>query len=186
MRRPQMKRSATPRANCMLAMASIRMDDHLPRRAFLQQSVLDFFVGEIELEHVTHQMHLNFMRRQNKSAANQLRPRRCEWCEVPHRGKPGKPQKAQDWGTGASGQRLGGQEGDRRRLALEAIERREVKGIFKGRITEQYRRIGEDMPMGSWLSSMFAASTQETLLVLGRAPSGEPSPQAKSEAPSWP
>ncbi|CAK9080419.1 unnamed protein product [Durusdinium trenchii] len=74
--------------------------------------------------------------------------------EVPHRGKPGKPQKAQDWGTGASGQRLGGQEGDRRRLALEAIERREVKGIFKGRITEQYRRIGEDMPMGLKLASL--------------------------------
>ncbi|CAJ1421806.1 unnamed protein product, partial [Effrenium voratum] len=47
----------------LLAMAGITMEDNLPRRAFLQQSVLDFFVGEIELEHVTQQMHLSFMRR---------------------------------------------------------------------------------------------------------------------------
>eukprot|EP00434_Breviolum_minutum_P017375 symbB.v1.2.015342.t1/scaffold1094.1/size138377/7 len=81
-------------AETLLAMASIRMEDNLPRRAFLQQSVLDFFVGEaeeisagiqccnsrdfsraqIELEHVTHQMHLNFMRRHNVTAVSQSLP----------------------------------------------------------------------------------------------------------------
>ncbi|CAE7437544.1 ZNF470, partial [Symbiodinium sp. CCMP2456] len=53
----------------LLAIAGLDMDDHLTRRVFLQLSVLDFFVGEIELEHVTAQMQQNFLRRQNKAGS---------------------------------------------------------------------------------------------------------------------
>eukprot|EP00933_Yihiella_yeosuensis_P046369 TRINITY_DN41881_c0_g1_i1.p1 TRINITY_DN41881_c0_g1~~TRINITY_DN41881_c0_g1_i1.p1 ORF type:complete len:151 (+),score=28.91 TRINITY_DN41881_c0_g1_i1:95-547(+) len=87
----------------------------------------------------------------------------------------GRPRRSSpDWGTGVAGQRLGGDDTassgltqeERRRAALEAAERRNQKlpGVapgkatelarkhqredYLGRITEQYVRLGEEMPMG--------------------------------------
>eukprot|EP00434_Breviolum_minutum_P000189 symbB.v1.2.000159.t1/scaffold9.1/size550961/15 len=87
----------------------------------------------------------------------------------------------QDWGTGPTGQRLGGTSdgvpngaagnSDARARALEAAERRQVpQGVSKekakemteqkqreellGRLTEHYQRQGEEMPMGLKLASV--------------------------------
>ena len=78
-------------------------------------------------------------------------------------------------GRGSAGQRLGGTaapQQDRRQLLAEAAQRRQLapNGISKaraaelsaeqqkaeliGRLTEQYRRLGEDMPMGLKLGSV--------------------------------
>eukprot|EP00435_Cladocopium_sp_Y103_P053274 s3347_g17.t1 len=90
------------------------------------------------------------------------------------------PRRARDFGTGPTGQRLGGaseasesqQSRQQKRLAaLEAIEKRQVvPGISQarqaelseqrqreellGRITEQYYRLGDEMPMGLKLASL--------------------------------
>lgn len=88
------------------------------------------------------------------------------------------PRRARDFGTGPTGQRLGGagsasesQSQQQKRLAaLEAIEKRQAPGISRarqaelteqrqreellGRITEQYYRLGDDMPMGLKLASL--------------------------------
>ncbi|CAE8617887.1 unnamed protein product [Polarella glacialis] len=89
---------------------------------------------------------------------------------------PAGRSRRPDWGTGAGGQRLGGgaaeepssqaDDRERRLRALEAAERRQATapGVapkvvaelaqrqqrenLLGRLTEQYRRLGEDMPMG--------------------------------------
>mmetsp|Transcript_60758 Transcript_60758/g.142279 ORF Transcript_60758/g.142279 Transcript_60758/m.142279 type:complete len:140 (+) Transcript_60758:77-496(+) len=91
------------------------------------------------------------------------------------RGQRRQPPRDVDWGTGSAGQRLGGAaapQHDRRQLLAEAAQRRQLapNGISKaraaelsaeqqkaeliGRLTEQYRRLGEDMPMGLKLGSV--------------------------------
>ncbi|CAJ1344927.1 unnamed protein product, partial [Effrenium voratum] len=100
--------------------------------------------------------------------------------------RPAHRRARQDWGTGPTGQRLGGSsEGpsaaaasaasatsaERRLQALEAAQKRQVApGISKaranelseqrekeellGRITEQYHRLGEEVPMGLKLATL--------------------------------
>eukprot|EP00913_Durusdinium_trenchii_P026275 g24654.t1 len=95
-------------------------------------------------------------------------PQRLKHARFDH----GRPQK--DWGTGPTGQRLGGLEtadvgtDDRRAAALAAAERRQVpQGVsatrakdgaggeeLVGRLVEQYQRLGEEMPMGLKLASV--------------------------------
>jgi len=87
-----------------------------------------------------------------------------------------RAENRQDWGTGATGQRLGGQaegsEAERRQKALQAAEQRQNApvGVSKeraaelarqrqreellGRITEHYRRLGDDVPMGINVASV--------------------------------
>eukprot|EP00931_Biecheleriopsis_adriatica_P063412 TRINITY_DN3839_c0_g1_i1.p1 TRINITY_DN3839_c0_g1~~TRINITY_DN3839_c0_g1_i1.p1 ORF type:complete len:154 (+),score=37.48 TRINITY_DN3839_c0_g1_i1:101-562(+) len=100
---------------------------------------------------------------------------RLSQTRVPAQPPRNAPRRS-DWGTGATGQRLGGQSealtaagdeaAERRRKALEAAERRTAAqpGVTKeraaelarqrqreellGRVIEQYHRLGEDMPMG--------------------------------------
>lgn len=53
----------------LLAIASLRSEGDLPRRAFHQLSVLDFLAGEIDLEHETTQMRDRFLRAAHRQAS---------------------------------------------------------------------------------------------------------------------
>lgn len=58
----------------LLAIASLRTEAELPRRAFHQLSVLDFLAGEVDLEHETREMRDRFLRVAQGQAASPSPP----------------------------------------------------------------------------------------------------------------